>query len=58
MIKNTQQIKHIRHIPQHHKGTYDKPTDHITLNSERSKIFKIRKTAKVPTLTTLIQHST
>ena len=41
------------------KAIYDKPTANIILNGEKLKAFppKIRNKTRVPTLTTIIQHS-
>ena len=47
-------------MSQHKKALYDKPTANIILSSEKLKAIpsKIRNNTRMPTLTTLAQHST
>ena len=39
------------------KAIYDKPTANVILNGEKLKAFPIRSGTRVPTLTTIVQHS-
>ena len=39
------------------KAIYDKPTANITLNSEKLKAFPLRSGTRVPTFSSVVQHS-
>ena len=39
------------------KNVYNKPTTNIILNDEKLKAFPLRNKTRVPTLTSIIQHS-
>ena len=46
-------------VPQHNKGTYNKPTVNVTFNSEKLKAFPVRLATRQgwPLLPLYIQHS-